>query len=360
MRSVRHFILILACLGLAVPAAGQDAPWSPPEPTARSRDWIKLNSGEWLCGRIQLMRDSELEFESEELDDLKLDWEDIAEIRSPRMLSYAFLNGLVVTGTSVLKDGVVQVSGFGAVHAFGADEVHAIIEGHLKESNYWSMLASSNLVIRQGNTDQAEYNSFLQIRRETTGSRLNFQYRGNYGKLDGNETVNNHRFNLDHNLFLSRHFFATPVIAEVFTDRYQNTDRRTSVSAGAGYYILRDGTDWWVSAYGGFQNTRYVSVQPGQDTHVDNATVTAGTKLETDLTDAVELDAEYSMKLSLGKDDTVLHHLFVRLSFDLMGDWLDFNASLNWDHNRSPKTNADGVTPKKDDLVMTYGLEIEF
>ena len=62
----------------------------------------------------------------------------------------------------------------------------------------------------------------------------------------------------------------------------------------------------------------------------------------------------------LGKDDTMRHSLFLQLSFDLLGNWLDFNASLNWEHNRNPKTNAAGITPKRDDLVMTYGLEVEF
>src|SRR5262249_4506764 len=42
-----------------------------------STDWIQLKSGEWLRGRLYGMQNRKLEFESDELDDLKFDWKDI-------------------------------------------------------------------------------------------------------------------------------------------------------------------------------------------------------------------------------------------------------------------------------------------
>ena len=52
--------------------------WRPPAPDPKSFDWLRLNSGEWLKGEIDRMRDETLYFDSEELDNLKVDWEDIA------------------------------------------------------------------------------------------------------------------------------------------------------------------------------------------------------------------------------------------------------------------------------------------
>jgi hypothetical protein len=39
-----------------------------------------LTSGEWLRGEINFMRDEVVEFDSEELDVLNIDWKDIAEL----------------------------------------------------------------------------------------------------------------------------------------------------------------------------------------------------------------------------------------------------------------------------------------
>jgi hypothetical protein len=43
-------------------------------------DWIQLKSGEWLKGTIKAMQKHELEFDSEELDHLKFDWDDNRDV----------------------------------------------------------------------------------------------------------------------------------------------------------------------------------------------------------------------------------------------------------------------------------------
>ena len=37
-------------------------------------DWLQLTSGEWLKGQVVRMREGKLEFDSDELGVLKLDW----------------------------------------------------------------------------------------------------------------------------------------------------------------------------------------------------------------------------------------------------------------------------------------------
>jgi hypothetical protein len=51
-------------------AALPDLSWVPPED---SFDWIQLNTGEWLKGRIKAMQDRQLEFFSEKLSDMTFD-----------------------------------------------------------------------------------------------------------------------------------------------------------------------------------------------------------------------------------------------------------------------------------------------
>ena len=42
------------------------------------KDWLRLTSGEWLRGKIEYLDRQTLVFDSEELDELKLDWDDVA------------------------------------------------------------------------------------------------------------------------------------------------------------------------------------------------------------------------------------------------------------------------------------------
>ncbi len=334
---------------------------SPPSPAAPddTLDWVQLSSGEWLRGEIVLMRDEVLAFDSEELDVVQIDWTDIAALHSPRVLSVATRDGAALTGETELRDGSLRVAAGEEVREIPATQVHAILVGELTEANYWSATVNASLVIRSGNTDQSDFTSRMDVTRETTATRLVLNYRGNFGRTDGVETVNNHRGSGNYSLYLSRKLFVTPLAAEVFTDSYQNIDLRTGLSAGFGYYLLRAETDWWLYAGGGYQNTRYVSVQAGEDASVDNGTIMVGSTLETDLSETVELEAEYSIRPILGADATTLHRVFVALTFELWGD-LDFDASLTWDHNTDPKPDADGIEPDRNDLITAYGLSIDF
>jgi putative salt-induced outer membrane protein YdiY len=331
----------------------------PPGTSGDTLDWVQLNSGEWLRGEIVLMRDEVLTFDSEKLDEVRIDWGDVTALHSPRVLSVATRDGEAITGTAELRDGTLRVATGQVVEEYSAQAIHAILVGELIEANFWSATVNASLVARSGNTDQADFTSRTNVKRETPASRLTLQYQGNYGRTDGVETVNNHRGSANYNLYLSRKLFVTPLAGEVFTDSYQNIDRRSGLSAGFGYYLVRADTDWWIYAGGGYQNTRYVSVQEGEEDSVNNGTFMVGSKLETDLRDDVELDAEYSVRFILGADETILHRVFIALSFDLFGD-IDFNASLTWDHNTNPKPNADGVEPDKNDLITAFGLSIDF
>ena len=49
-----------------------------------------MTSGEWLKGEIHELRKDTLEFESNELDELNLDWEDVAQLRSARPCTMLF------------------------------------------------------------------------------------------------------------------------------------------------------------------------------------------------------------------------------------------------------------------------------
>lgn len=354
-------IIILALPSLAFAGSeAQESPWAPPAPEASAKDWVRLSSGEWLRGTIDLMRDESLQFDSDELDEVTIDWTDIHEIRSPRPLTYVMPDGSMITGTSAMKEGLVRVATPGGAVEFPRSRVHSILEGEPTELNFWSLNLGADLKIRTGNTNQNDLGSRIFIKREAAKSRIDVRYQGNFSKTDDIETVRNHRGNVEWKIFLSRKFFVTPVKVEFFADKFQNIDLRVSGGAGFGYFITRSSSaDWFVELGGGYQMTEYESVQPGENTSVRNWSAPFRTTLETDLSKTIELRAEYGVQIGIGHDANTIHHTFILFDFDLFGN-IDFNASMTWDHVTKPKTNAEGITPLKDDVAMAYGLSLDF
>ncbi len=341
-------------------AMGQDGVWAPPQPSSQDKDWIKLSSGEWLWGTIDLMRDESLNFDSEELDDLTIDWDDVVEIHSSRVMTYALPDGSLFTGTSILKDGTLSIRTTGGLLQIQQREVLSILDGEPSELNFWSVKLGADLKIISGNTNQADFGSRIFLKREAIRSRIDLRYQGSFSTIDEVETINNHRGNGEWKIFLSRRFFLTPVKTELYSDKFKNVKLRTTASVGAGYYMSRSSqADWYVELGVGFENTDYYSVLPGESASEGNANLPFRTTLEIDLTKTIELTAEYGIQVGVGDDSNTVQHTFILFEFDLIGD-VDFTASWTWDHMTSPKENSDGLVPKKDDFVMGYGLAINF
>jgi len=64
--------------------------WVPPSALPEKFDWIQLTSGEWLKGDLKVLYDDKLEFDSDELDLLELDWEDVKQVRGHKLHSVRF------------------------------------------------------------------------------------------------------------------------------------------------------------------------------------------------------------------------------------------------------------------------------
>ncbi len=338
----------------------QKSPWAPIQPSNLERDWIKLSSGEWLWGNIELLRDESLSFDSEKLDDVNIDWEDIAEIRSARVLTYVMTNGVMVTGTSALKNKTLHVNTNEGEIEIPRHRIQSILEGEPTELNFWSAKVSANLKTRTGNTNQNDYGVVFNLTREASRSKLDFRYVGNFSKSEKIKTVDNRKGNAEWKVFLSRYFFITPARAEIFGDSFQNIKLRSTAGAGFGYYFKRNSkTDWFVDMGASYQKTKYNSVLPDEDDLESAFSLPLRTTIETKITSTVDLTAEYSIQIGFGDNGNTIQHTYILLEFDLIGN-MDFNASLTWDHASNPKTNSEDITPKKDDVAMAYGLSVDF
>ena len=120
-------------------------------------DWVKLTSGEWLKGEIKTYNKENLDFESDELGDLNLDWDKVEEIVSENLFTIRLTDRSTRTG--ILK---IQGDEFDLITTDGLKEKHTrseiqrFIRGEPTEQNYWSGDIRAGLVLRRGNTDQVD------------------------------------------------------------------------------------------------------------------------------------------------------------------------------------------------------------
>lgn len=80
-RLSKTLFALVVSTSISVSVSADKEAWSnfaPPED--KKFDWIQLNSGEWLKGKIKVMYNYTLEFDSDELDLLELDMDDVKQI----------------------------------------------------------------------------------------------------------------------------------------------------------------------------------------------------------------------------------------------------------------------------------------
>lgn len=348
-----------APLEVLIPAAQDRVPWEPPEPDESADDWIRLTSGEWLRGDIEVMRRDKLEFDSEELDTLILDWDDVVEVRTTRSMTLGLSNRRVVTGTLLVKGDDVGVRGAEVVY-FHRNELLSIIPGTPSELNYWSGKIGISTTMRRGNTNQTDGAADLRVLRRSPESRTELKYNGTLTRVEGMETSNAHRLDGRWDRFLSHRFFVTPLFFEATQDRFQNIYLRFTPGSGVGYQLVDRGTlEWDVDAGLGYQLIRYDSVEPGEPTRQESAAALLGTSLSADVTEKVEVLFDYRVQAAFSGDVGTNQHAKLTISVDLLSD-LDLDVSFIWDHVGKPVTDANGVTPSPDDYRIQAGFGWSF
>ena len=331
----------------------------PPTPSPKEFDWIQLKSGEWLKGEITRMRDDELEFDSDELDDLTFDWKDITELHSARSNIFRFEGNLVVSGPVVMRDGVIRISEQGTERDFKRELLVAIVPAAEKEWDRWSGKASLGVTIRSGNTDQLELSTTAWILRETARSRLKFDYNGGYGILEGDQNLNTHRFLSKLDLYWTRKLYFTPASLEVFRDPFTNIGLRLTPSGGVGYHLWRGRLDWSLEAGLGYQWTEFESVGVDDPGTSSTGVVIFGSVFESEITKRIDFDLSYQIQVTIPDTDGTNHNMLGVLSVELR-KYLDLDVSLTWDRVASPEPLEDGTVPEKDDYRLVVGLALDF
>jgi hypothetical protein len=355
---MRKILPIIIFVLVAVPVAAQE--WHPIGPAKDEKDWVQLKSGEWVRGNMDLFRDLKMEFDSDELDDLVIDWDDIISFRFPRNMTFVFEDQQVYSGSASMKDGVIRINTFAGPIEMPRKKLLSIIEGEPRELNFWSANASLGWNQRTGNTNQIDISTRLGIKREATRSRTAIDHRASFSEVADTQTVNNQRGTLILDLFISRKLFITAASYEFYSDKFQNIDYRNTIGAGVGYYIFRQSRiDWAVSLGGGYQVTEFISVTEGDDTNQKSGSVIPSTEVDWDITGDIELNMKYNSRLGVPDIKTSTHHAEADLSIDIYKDIFEITFSFVWDRVDNPQPFEDGTVPEKDDVKLIFGFGIE-
>jgi hypothetical protein len=331
-------------------------------PSAVDYDWIQLTSNEWLKGEIKAMYQDSLEFDSDKLDLLDIDWEDVKILRSYRINSVNIDGYGATHGVLEVTGQVVRIANDYETQTFNRSSLISFAPGGEEESDLWSAKVTLSLDFKQGNTDQFDYTAKVNVKRRASRTRFILDYIGTISKTDGGgdrglvETINNHRLSANFDYYKTRYFFYNPVFAELFRDPFLNIKLRTQLGTGLGYTLIDDGkTELSFSGGPAVVKTTFISVADGEKVGESTAALVLRTNYDTELTDTLDFIAKYNIQYGNDASGGYTHHVILTLENELTGK-LDLDISLIWDRVSKPTLDADDNAPVPDDYRMTVGI----
>jgi len=360
-------MLICICFGAGEYARAADSAWDKFVPPPDDKfDWIQLTSGEWLKGELKFLYDFQVEFDSDKLDLLTFDLEDVKQIRThkPQSISIEDHNlsddPIIVEGVVTLIDNKVIMTVGDETREFERSQIISIAQAKDKrERDLWTADITLGANIRGGNTETSDLTLRANAKRHTASSRLVLEYFGNYSNADSIETSNNHRLSGYRDSFLSKKFFWRQLIGEYNRDPFKNIDNQLSLATAVGYHIIyTPKTKWEISTGLGARYTKFVSVEPGQSADNISPALGAGTIYDTEVNKWMDFIVDYSFQIVNEDAGRYTHHFITTLSTDLIKN-LDFDFSFVWDRIRDPQPDSDGNIPKQDDYQLIFGLNYE-
>jgi putative salt-induced outer membrane protein YdiY len=334
-------------------------------PSAEKFDWIQLTSNEWLKGEIKGMYKDSLEFDSDKLDLLDIDWADVKILRSHKVNNVNIEGIGATSGILEVTDGEVRIVNDYKDQIYDRDLLISFAPGGKREADLWAAKATLSLDLRQGNTDQVDYTAKVNIKRRASTTRFLMDYIGNISKTNGGdgslvETINNHRLSASYDYYKTRYFFYTPLFGELYRDPFTNIDLRTTIGAGLGYTVIDDGrTELSFAGGPAFVKTDFLSVSAGENTSESTAAAVLRTNYDFEITKAIDFLARYNIQYGNQASGGYTHHIILTVESEITGS-LDFDVSFIWDRTSNPTTAADGTTPVPDDYRVTFGISYTY
>lgn len=348
----------------AIACAGVRAEWEPPEPDFGDEyDWVELTSGEWLKGDFRYLYEDKVEFDSDKLGVLKLDWSDIKRVRFAGPMGVRLNDREVRRGHAMLEDGKVLFwenagSPEGYVSA-SQDQVVSIAPAATDEIERWRLKAKLSADIQRGNTDETRYTGKVDVERRTASSRLSLGYLGNYTVTDSASTTNNHRATVQFDYYFDQRLYVRPVSLSYYRDPFSNISFQMTVGAGVGYKAI-DSKDleWELYAGPAYQYTRFSNVESGQSQEAQSPAAVLGSDFDYTIVEDLDYKLSYQATFSNQASGLYTHHIVTSLEYKITSIF-DIFVMLQWDHIQKPSVKSDGTTPDPDDVTLSMGLGVD-
>ena len=351
-------MLCALVIGLAAPPARAD-PDGPPAPRTDEFDWLQFRNGEWLKGEITDLQDDDLVFDSDELDEQKIDLDDVYALYTHGIATITFRDRSTIEGRVAIEGDRVIVANDEGEQEFDRSKVRSMFLGEFTEWNLWSGKISFGATFRQGNTDTTDISGFFRLARRAPLNRLWMEYTGRYGEVDGDRTVDNHRAVLNFDLYATERLFVRIPGLEFFRDEFQNINYRITPSVGLGYDVIDESDLTWSVLGGvGYQYTRFVDVEAGADEDRGDTVAVLGTRLTWEPTSTIDLAFRYDLSVPVPSTRRWVHRASFEAEFELYKD-LDLDVQIIWDRVNDPEP-SNGVTPEPDDIQLYVGLGWNF
>lgn len=351
---------------IPVPLHAQDADspsaeqaWQPPLPQPVDFDWIMLVSGEWLKGELISLYEDELEFDSDELDELSFDWDDVLIVMTHKPFEVLFLDRSIHVGQLVIRDGKVAING-AVSESLPRSAILSIARSGEDFTSLWDGDIGLSVDMRDGSTNRKDYAVRVITQRRTSQNRFQLNYQYAYGEVDGSSVEDSQRLTTSYDIFLSDRWFVRPAQFEYFADEFQNIDERYTLTSSLGYHLIDNShTTWDVFLGAGYQKTYYVTVQAGRDDIEETPVGLVGTFLDIELTSNIDYDFLYEGQWVNTRSGGFNHHFDTGLSIEFLGDF-DLDIRLILDRVEDPVPESDGTVPDKNDSRLQVGLSYEF
>jgi len=346
-------------VGISVPQPAANETWLPPGVGNDGYDWVQLNTDEWLKGRLRFVQKRSIDFESDKLEDISMEWKDVKRIYTGQPMFAKFDEREPVYGGTVVSNQMVIVNGPEQV-SLPRDQLTGITPGGVEELSFWSGKLSAGLNLQSGNSDQITANLSGELSRRTPTTALELNYLGNFSEVNGVKNADNHRLDGSFDFLLTRNLFLRPVSSELYRDPIINIKYRGTVGVGAGYYIFNeDRLQWLVAGGPAYQYTEFETVESGRPTDSSTPAVIFDTSFRYDLNRRLKLLQSFGVIVTKEASGLYTHHSVTGVEFEIRHH-LDLNVSLVWDYLLKPQPEASGLVPQQTDLYLVVGLGVKF
>jgi len=331
--------------------------WEPPAADMASTkwDWVLLTTGEWLKGTIETFRDGDMTFDSDQFGLQVLDMDDVAGFYALQPHLFMLDDRQELAGTGTLRGDELVINGTTLTRA----RLMSLVEGSQREIDFWSFKLNLSLSVRNGNTDQTTFSDRFFTRREAPSNRFTIDSNGTFGRVDGEVTVETQTGLAQLDIFVSKKLYLTPALLTGTHDRFQNIAIRLSPAAGAGVHVFDlDNLEWDVEAGAGYQYLRYLSVPMGDQQVFNDAMTRFSTRLSAEVGDPLDIDFTWATTLVVTDLGRTYHHGTITFALEVT-DTLDATISAVYDRLEQPAERDDGTVPKKDDLQINFGIQLD-